>query len=412
MSKASRKAAAQAPLYPDPPPWAGRALLVAAIAGIVFSAISTYIHLRLRWSGGLYTSFCNISQNVNCDDVVTSPYGSLFGVPVSAWGLAFYALLAFVAVRSSGMRSPARNRARADALALAIGGAAFSLYLGLVSLLILETVCVLCAGLYVVSVVALVSAIALAAPISRAIEQLKERWQQVRERPAMATIAAATVVAVLVLPSWLGAPTRLTREEVFKANPGFYDWFTALPIVETPTAGGVSAGKPDAKVTLIEFSDFQCPHCRMAHVMLKDVLPRFGDDVRFVFYNYPLSKDCNDAMPGRGHEHACKAAAAAICADEQGQFKRYSDLMFARQDALEPEKLRDYAEETGLDLSAWDKCTASAETAARITADVAAGQRSGVVSTPTFFMNGRKIEGNMPFENWLMGLAVELDKGA
>jgi protein-disulfide isomerase len=397
-------------VYPDPPQWTGQALLVAAIAGMGLSAISTYVHLRLRWSGGLYTSFCNLSQNVNCDDVVTSPYGSLFGVPVSAWGLAFYVVLGVVAMRARAPRSPARNRARADALALAVGGAAFSLYLGLVSYFVLGMICLLCAGLYAVSLVALVAAFALAAPLSRAVDQLRERWQQVRERPAMATMAATTLVAVLFLPSWLGAPTKLTREEVFKANPGFYDWFTSRPIVETPTSGGISVGKPDAKVTLIEFSDFQCPHCRMAHVMLKDVLPRFGDDVRFVFYNYPLSKDCNDAMPGRGHEHACKAAAAAICADEQGQFKRFSDLLFARQDALEAEKVREYAEEVGLDLGAYDKCVASAETAARITADVAAGQRSGVVSTPTFFMNGRKIEGNMPFENWLMGLAVELDR--
>ena len=411
MSKPNRKAAPQAPLYPDPPRWSGQALLLASVVGIVLSAISTYVHLRLRWSGGLYTSFCNLSQNVNCDDVVTSPYGSLFGVPVSAWGLAFYALLAFVAMRASAPRSPARNRARADALALAVGGAAFSLYLGVVSYFVLGMICLLCAGLYAVSLVALVAAFVLAAPLPRAADQLRERWQQVRERPAMATIAATTLVAVLFLPSWLGAPTKLTREEVFKANPGFYDWFTSRPIVETPTSGGISVGKPDAKVTLIEFSDFQCPHCRMAHVMLKDVLPRFGDDVRFVFYNYPLSKDCNDAMPGRGHENACKAAAAAICADEQGHFKRFADLLFARQDALEPEKVREYADEVGLDLAAYDKCVASAETAARITADVAAGQRSGVVSTPTFFMNGRKIEGNMPFENWLMGLAVELDKG-
>ena len=411
MSKPSRKAATQAPIYPDPPRWSAQALLIAAVIGMLLSAISTYVHLRLRWSGGLYTSFCNLSHEVNCDDVVTSHYGSLFGVPVSAWGLAFYALLAFVAMRASGPRSPARNRARADALAFAVGGAAFSLYLGIVSYFVLGMICLLCAGLYAVSLVALVAAFVLAAPLPRAADQLRERWQQVRERPAMATIAATTVVAVLFLPSWLGAPTRLTREEVFKANPGFYDWFTSRPIVETPTSGGISVGKADAKVTLIEFSDFQCPHCRMAHVMLKDVLPRFGDDVRFVFYNYPLSKDCNDAMPGRGHEHACTAAAAAICADEQGHFKRFADLLFARQDALEPEKVREYADEVGLDLTAYDKCVASAETAARITADVAAGQRSGVVSTPTFFMNGRKIEGNMPFENWLMGLAVELDKG-
>ena len=411
MSKTNRKQAAPAAQYPDPPAWSGHVLFGAALAGIVLSAISTYVHLRLRWSGGLYTSFCNLSENVNCDDVVTSPYGSLLGIPVSVWAIGYYALLAWVARRASGARSPERNRARADSLALAIGGAAFSLYLGLVSVFVLGMVCVLCACLYAVSAVALVSAFVVASPLARALEHLLERWRQIRERPAMATIGAATAVAVLFLPSWLGAPTRLTREEVFKANPGFYDWFTSRPIVEMPTGSGISVGKADAKVTLVEFSDFECPHCRMAHVMLKDVLPRFGDDIRFVFYNYPLSKDCNDAMPGRGHENACKAASAALCASDQGQFKRMSDLMFAHQDALDPAKLSEYAKESGLDVAKFEACVASEETTARVRADVAVGQRVGVQSTPTFLMNGRRIEGNMPFENWLMGIAVELDQG-
>jgi len=408
MAKPQRKKT-EAP-YDDPPPFAGRFLFFTALAGLLLSAVSTYVHLRIRWSGGLYTSFCNISQNVNCDDVVTSPYGTLFGVPVSVWGLGFYGLLAIVARRASGSRSSERNRARADALALSLGGAAFSLYLAVVSVSVLGTVCILCAGLYVVSAASLVFSVLLAAPLPSALEQLSHRWRQVRERPATASITVVAVLGVLVLPNLLAAPTRLTKDQVFKANPGFYDWYTSLPIVEVPTSGGIASGRADAPVTLIEFSDFQCPHCRMAHVALKDVLPRFGDDVRFVFYQYPLSKLCNDAMPGLGHENACGAAAAAICAADQDRFKPFADALFAHQDALEPEKVEEYAGDADLDMAKFKSCVASQETQARIKADVAAGQRAGIVSTPTFFLNGRKVEGNMPFENWLMALSVELDK--
>lgn len=411
MAKPTRKKPEALP-YEDPPPWTGKALVATAVLGAVLGVLSTYVHYRVRWSGGVYTSFCNVSEHVNCDDVVTSPYGIFLGVPVSIWAIGFYLLFAFVARRASGARSAERNRARADLLLLALGGAAFSLYLAVVSVAVLGTICLLCAGLYVVSLASVVLAFVHAAPLARAVDHVGERWRQLRERPAMATALAGAIVAVLVLPSWLGAPTRLTREEVFKADPGFYDWYTGQPVVEPPASGGVSVGPADAKITMIEFSDFQCPHCRLAHVVLKDVLPRYGNDVRFVFYQYPLSNECNDSMPSRGHENACGAAAASICADAQGRFKPMADILFANQDALEKEKLEGYADTAGLDLDQFRTCLASEETKARIKADVAAGQRAGVVSTPTFLINGRRVQGNMPFQNWLMALAVELDPGS
>jgi protein-disulfide isomerase len=275
----------------------------------------------------------------------------------------------------------------------------------------LKTLCLLCAGLYAVSLIALGAAWAQARPLGLAAARLLERWNAVRSRPGLSTAAVGGVVGVLALSTWLGAQTRLTREQVFHTNPQFFDWYTSQPVIDEPITGGHSRGPESAPIQLVEFSDFECPHCAQAYVTLKDLLPRYKEQVRFTSHNFPLSNDCNESMTQKGHEHACSAAAAAECAADGGKFDAFSTLLFANQGALEAKSLSGYAKEVGLDVGAFEKCMASSATADRITADVKAAVKAGVISTPTFFINGRRIQGNMPYENWLMAFAVELDKG-
>jgi len=342
---------------------------------------------------------------------VTSPYGVLLGVPVSVWAVGFYAALLLLTLRVALSDATRRDRARADAFALAVAGALFSAYLAGISAFVLKTVCLLCAGLYVVSSVSLVAAWLEARPLREAAARLLERWQSLRTRPALSIGAAAAVLGVFAVSGWLGAQTRLTREQVLQSNPQFFDWYTSQPIVETPLGGGYSQGTEKAPIQLDEFSDFECPHCAQAYVTLKDLLPRYQSQVRFTYHHFPLSDECNDAMKQRGHEHACHAAVAAECAAQGGKFPAFANLLFANQGKLDDTSVRGYAKEVGLDLDAFDKCIASPQAAERVTADIKEGQKAGVRSTPTFFINNRKLEGNMTYENWLFAFALELDKG-
>jgi len=245
----------------------------------------------------------NLNDTINCDTVVTSPYGVLLGVPVSVWAVGFYASLLLLTLRVALSDATRRDRARADAFALAVAGALFSAYLAGISAFVLKTVCLLCAGLYVVSSVSLVAAWLEARPLREAAARLLERWQSLRTRPALSIGAAAAVLGVFAVSGWLGAQTRLTREQVLQSNPQFFDWYTSQPIVETPLGGGYSQGTEKAPIQLDEFSDFECPHCAQAYVTLKDLLPRYQSQVRFTYHHFPLSDECNDAMKQRGHEH-------------------------------------------------------------------------------------------------------------
>jgi protein-disulfide isomerase/uncharacterized membrane protein len=415
MSKPSRqKPLAQpsaAPQWAEPPRLASWLLAAAALAGITLAATSTWVHHQVTTSTGGYTSFCNFSSSVNCDTVVTSRYGKLLFIPVSLWAIGYYVALLALALRAAGVPSAGRDRARADALAWAVAGSLFSAYLAIISAFVLKTLCLLCAGLYVVSVTALLAAVAQALPLSEAIARLRDRWDAVRSRPAISAGVVGGIVGVFVLSGWIGAQTRLTRDQVFRSNPQFYDWYTSQPIVDTPIAGGQSQGPENAPIQLVEFSDFECPHCAQAYVALKDLIPRYQSQIRFTHHYFPLSSDCNETMPQKGHEHACHAAIAADCAAQQGKFSPYVNLLFANQGNLDDKSLLGYAKQIGLDTSAFEKCLTSPEAAEHVARDVKEGVKAGVRSTPTFFINNRKIEGNMPFESWLFAFAIELDKG-
>ncbi len=138
-------------------------------------------------------------------------------------------------------------------------------------------------------------------------------------------------------------------------------------------------GAPMAPVTVVEFSDFQCPHCAHAHPVLERLVREHEGDVRVVYKNYPLP----------GHTHAREAARAAIAAQRQGKFWEMHDRLFANQEHLERVDIERYAQAIGLDMDRFRADLESEATEARVVADRATGAEVGVEGTPTIFVNGR-----------------------
>ncbi|MFA6027890.1 MAG: thioredoxin domain-containing protein [Patescibacteria group bacterium] len=149
-------------------------------------------------------------------------------------------------------------------------------------------------------------------------------------------------------------------------------------------------GNPDAKIVVIAFEDFQCPICGEAYPILKQVLPDYSDKVLFVYRDFPT-----------GHEFSQSAAEAANCANEQGQFWAYHDLLFSDQAAITGSEIfSQYADQLGLDVDAFDECYMSGRYAAEVNKDFLDGNIAGVSGTPTFFINGYMLQGSYPVEFW------------
>lgn len=162
------------------------------------------------------------------------------------------------------------------------------------------------------------------------------------------------------------------------------------PVVDVATAGRPEkGGGAKAPVTMIVFSDYECPYCKRGEVSVEEVLKQYGDKVRIVFRNYPLPF----------HADAKPAAEAALCANAQGKFWEYHTKIW-KIAKLSPENLKKAAGEAGLDQAKFDKCFDSNEFAKTIDEDIAAGSAVGVTGTPAFFINGRMLSGAQPFEKF------------
>jgi protein-disulfide isomerase len=170
------------------------------------------------------------------------------------------------------------------------------------------------------------------------------------------------------------------------------------PTVKVDTAGRPEKGGAKAPVTIVSFSDYECPFCKRAEAVVDQVVKTYGDKVKVVFRDYPLPM----------HPNARPAAEAANCAAAQGKFWEYHGKLFANQEALGEDKLRAYAGEIGLDKAKFDECFASKQFKAAIDKDLEDGAKVGVNGTPAFFVNGRMLSGAQPFEKFKEVIDEEL----
>jgi protein-disulfide isomerase len=151
---------------------------------------------------------------------------------------------------------------------------------------------------------------------------------------------------------------------------------------------GPSKGPDDAVVTIVEFSDFQCPYCGRVVPTIDQVLAKYPTQVRFVYRNLPLSI----------HPRAQAAAEAAACAGNQGNFWDYHDLIFANRSAVSDEDLELHASELALDMQAFRQCVQNRETQQIVEGDIAAAESLRISGTPSFVVNGIPLHGAQSLE--------------
>ena len=188
--------------------------------------------------------------------------------------------------------------------------------------------------------------------------------------PQPAQVAAQPEAAAAVEPA--AAPT-----QEFRRYP--------VPVDDDP-----ALGKADAPITIIEFSDFECPYCQRWYTeVYKNLLETYPDTVRFVYRDFPLTSIHPNAQP---------AAEAANCAYEQGAFFEFHDKLFSMELGLNPDAYQQYASQLGLDVEKFSQCVEERRYQQEVEADLEYAANLGVNSTPTFFINGIPVVGAQPYE--------------
>ena len=162
---------------------------------------------------------------------------------------------------------------------------------------------------------------------------------------------------------------------------------TEPPILSVSVDDDPSIGPVDAPITIVEFSDFQCPYCQKSVAVLKDLRRLYGEKIRMVYRDYP----------GPNHPHASQAAEAAQCAGEQGRYWEYHDILFDRQSPGKGWDFPALAMELGLQPDSFAACLNAGRYREEVAKDLQDGFTLGITSTPTFFINGRPLVGVKPF---------------
>ncbi len=185
-----------------------------------------------------------------------------------------------------------------------------------------------------------------------------------------------------MVQEYIGKLTKSTPVEVYFTRPKMQ--------VNVEAGNGPFAGGEKAKVTVVEFSDFQCPFCARAAETVGELKKKYGDKVKIVFRQFPLPM----------HKDAKGAAEASMCVNEQGtsKFWKFHDLAFKNQDKLDGENLTKLAKEAGADEKKFKECVDGKKFAGAVQGDLTYGEKIGVKSTPTFFVNGQLISGALPVE--------------
>ena len=352
---------------------------------MALSLIGLFDSAYLLWE---YTSPAHpmVCMGGGCDAVRASAYSHIVGLPVPIFGIFMYGFLVLLLFLYPLLPTSIARLTQSSVLLISGAAFLFSIYLTGLEAFVIHAWCVWC----VVSAL-LVTGIFLLS--------IMERSHPPKPlEPAEALAAVQRNFALILFGFVLGVPAFIFLTQHGSTAPS-----------KPPSPKAVEAhmirpdthlyGNPNAKVTIVEFGDFKCPACRQAESSAKQIREKFGNQIRFAFREFPLVGV---------HPESEKAAEAAECAGQQGEFWQAVDMFYEHQDDLSVSALNRYARGMGLDSQKFAACLQNGTMAERVTRDLTDGQALGVHATPTFFIDGREIVGPLPYDQFAQLVENEL----
>jgi protein-disulfide isomerase len=395
--------------------------LVCALVGLGVSVEASRIHYNLL-NNPSYTSFCDVSATVSCSQVYSSRYGSVGGVPVAVFGAIWFGFAALLSLAGLTARDSIRESVPGYLFAGSTLALSVILYLGYASFVILKMVCILCVITYAavialffvsgaVSTVPMMSLprrmsqdlkVLIASPMALALALLfiggAASTLAFFPRDSVMSVAAATEAAAAPASAAAAEPA-VTQDQ----RSDFEKYYTSQPRMNLviPNDG--------AKVLVVKFNDYQCPPCRQSYLDYKSVFAKYAashpGQVKLVLRDFPLEAECNSSVTTSMHPAGCEAAVAARLAREQNRVEPFEEWIFANQQAATRESVKQAVR----DIANVQNFDARYDTLLeQVKADIAYGRTLGVRSTPTFFINGVKIEGALPAVYFDQAIAYEL----
>ncbi|MCX6552629.1 MAG: thioredoxin domain-containing protein [Acidobacteria bacterium] len=386
-----------------------RVLFLLAFIGLASAVASLYVHVQMLRNPG-YLSFCDVNATISCTQVYQSRYASLYGVPVALLGALWYLGVLVVLAGAQWGWPSLRESAAGYVFVLATFGLGFVIYMAYASLVLLKTVCLMCLVTYVaVAGIFVVSGMRTSYPMTTIPRRL---WQDMRA--AIASPAALVLVLVFVIgastavaffPSTTSARAATASQTPADKQSEFVRFWDTQTRVQVPVSADGAA------VLIVKFSDYQCPACAQSYLDYKSILARYiaqyPGAIKLVTKDYPLETECNSNMPRDMHPAACEAAVAARLARLKGRGEAMEDWLYTNHTSLTPASVRQAARDVG---GVTDFDAAYPAMINQVKSDIALATILGIKVTPTFFINGVKLEGGLPLQYFELALQLELKK--
>lgn len=354
----------------------------------LISAFSFYLiwhHYSLINGNYGFGSFCSINQTFDCDVVNTSKYAVFVGVPVATWAFAYGILgllISIVALRNDYLKMFGVN----FLFFLSALAAMTSLVMLGLSAFAINKFCLLCSLLQIANLGTFLYIACTAKPFLK----VASIWSLYsRKSFSFLTIGFGVLLLTHALTSQLKKEIEF-NEEIFVQEVRSAPILPIEDASDSPKAG-LQNGK--AKLVMIEFFDYQCPACGFAARQMHRLAKAYGDKITVIYKHYPLDPSCNPNTPNARHLKACLAAKSAVCAHQQGKFGWMHEKLFSNQAHISLENILTWSKEGEFDLQAFQACLNEKKTAERVLQDIEQAMSLGLDSTPTFFINGRKVVG-------------------
>ena len=386
-----------------------RVLSFLALVGLASALASLYVHVQM-WRQAGYLSFCDVSALVNCTQVYQSRYASLAGVPVALLGALWYVAVLMVLAGTRWGWPSLRENGSGYVFVLATAGLGFVFYMAYASLVLLKTVCLMCLVTYIaVAGIFILSGIRTSYPMitipRRLLQDAKAALASSVALVLMLVFLVGAITAVAFFPRATPGVAAATGQAAGDRQSEFLRFWESQPRVQVP----VSA--EGAAILIVRFSDFQCPSCAQSYKDYKGILATYNAQypgaIKLVQKDYPLETECNTNLARDVHLAACEAAAAARMARTKGRGEAMEDWLYTNHLTLTPAAVRQAAVDVG---GVVDFDAQYASVLNQVKADIALATILGIRVTPTFFINGVKLEGGLPPQYFELALQQELKK--
>lgn len=387
-------------------PKAQKLLKLNLVLFLIAACVGIYMvhHHYVLMNGESFGSFCSVSESIDCDAVNSSRFSEVLGIPLATLGLTYYLLAAALCL--IGIKS-AYSRRESILVLSGLSAGSMLATAGTIFLMaaVLKKWCLMCLTMSAFDIATFVVAMLTLRELLGDSSLSKELALASRKK-ALTYLASGLALLVVVH----GASAQLREQRPFDKED-FLAKFRAEPVKtievgDSPREGFKGDNPP---IQLIEFADFQCPGCAIAARQMHRLVRVYDDKIQLVFKHYPFDPTCNPSVQRSMHEHACLAAKAAVCAHKNGKFTDMYEMMFSRQYLISRDNIMAWAGHFGMNKDEFEKCLTSDEALARVRQDIEAADKAGLDSTPTFYVNGKRVRGAID-EARLKALISELGK--